>query len=80
MKTARLNFSPLEHEYCKKFGIMPDMHYERMLEQGYTSEKASAIRQKNMDGIWTDSKIKHNLERAVIKNGGFVHASTSPFT
>ncbi|MDE7324125.1 MAG: hypothetical protein K2N73_15710 [Lachnospiraceae bacterium] len=79
MKTARLNFSPLEHEYNKKFGVMPDRHFERLLEQGYTSEQASAIRQKNIDGIWIASKIKYSLEKAVTMNGGFVHAPTSPF-
>ena len=31
MNKALLKFSPLEHAYAQKFGIMPDRHYEKML-------------------------------------------------
>lgn len=31
MNKALLKFTPLEHAYAQKYGIMPDRHYEKLL-------------------------------------------------
>lgn len=44
MNKALLKFSPLEHAYNNKFGMMPDYHFEKLLSEKcvlYNKEKGS---------------------------------------
>lgn len=46
MNKALLKFSPLEHAYSQKFGIMPDRHIEKLLSdrcEKYNKNKNSCI-------------------------------------
>lgn len=76
---AVLKLVPLEIAYLNKFGIMPDYHFDRLIEQYGDSEKAGNIVNKNMYGIWTDSCIAHAIREKTKKNGGFVYADITPF-
>lgn len=42
MNKALLKFTPLEHAYAQKYGIMPDRHYEKLL-----GEKCETYSQNN---------------------------------
>lgn len=63
MKKARLCFSPIDYEYQRRHGIMPDYHYDRMLEQGYSAQDAARIRQDNIIAIWKDMCWQHGREK-----------------
>lgn len=76
MNKAVLKFTPLEYAYEKKFGIMPDMHFERLLEQTGDSEKAGYIVNRNMYSVWTEQRILHWI---IEKNNGFSPVRNSPF-
>lgn len=78
-KKAVLNFSPLERAYQKKFGMMPDYHFDRLREELGDSEKAGEIVNRNMHGIWTDALIRHKIEERDKNSGGFTYAYDSPF-
>lgn len=78
-KKARLRFMPLETAYQKKYGIMPDYHADRLREELHDPDRASAIVQKNMDGIWIDECIRHVIDERDRNNGGFTYAYDTPF-
>ena len=69
-KKAELKFSPLEIEYQKRYGMMPDYHYEDLRRQ-HGSETASKTVQANMDRIWAEQKES--------TNPAFCPAETNPF-
>lgn len=78
-KKARLRFTPLEIAYQKKYGIMPDYHADRLREELHDPDKASAMVQRNMDGIWIDGRIRHAIEERDRNNGGFTYAYDTLF-
>lgn len=50
MNKALLKFSPLEHAYSQKFGIMPDRHFEKLLGekcQLYSTERCKKCHEGN---------------------------------
>lgn len=57
MQKARINFSPLERAYNRKYGRFPDYHYIALYNK-YGGEIASQTVQKNMDEIYQEEKEK----------------------
>lgn len=50
MNKGLLKFSPLEHAYSQKFGIMPDRHFEKLLGekcQLYSTERCKKCYEGN---------------------------------
>ena len=62
MKKAKIKFTPLEHEYAKKYGLYPDRHFERLYaEQGAII--ASQIVNTNMNNLYRELKAQHEKEQ-----------------
>lgn len=61
MKKARLIFSPLDYEYQKKYGIMPDFDYLNY-RKTHTADEAGAYVQQRADSVWSEMKARHEQE------------------
>lgn len=64
MKKARnYKFSPIEHEYTKKYGKMPDRHFADLIHAGYTSEEAGRIINDNVNEAYREMKERHEKQK-----------------
>lgn len=61
MKKAKIEFTPLEYEYAKKYGLYPDRHFERLyVEKGAII--ASQTVNENMNNLYKELKAQHEKE------------------
>lgn len=58
-KKAKHHVDPIEQEYVKRHGKLPDHHYTE-LWQKYGSAIANKTVQDNIDAIWSDMKESQN--------------------
>lgn len=56
---ARLAVSPMEQEYVRRYGKLPDYDYNDFWGR-FGSVSAGKIVQERMDGIWQDMKDSQN--------------------
>lgn len=69
-KRARHHTDPIEQEYVKRHGKLPDYHYIELWKK-YGSAMADKTIQDNVDAIWSDMKESQNPT--------FKDAADSPF-
>ena len=63
MKKARHYVDPLEREYVRRHGKLPEYHYDE-LRTKYGAERAREIIQGNADAVWADMKKRYEQEKA----------------
>lgn len=69
-KKAKTFVDPMEQEYVRKYGRLPDHDFTDFYNQ-YGSVMAGKIIQERMDGIWQDMKDSYNPT--------FKHTDSNPF-
>jgi hypothetical protein len=57
---ARYKLSPIEHEYLKTFGIMPDLHYQKLKREGMPPEEIPKLIQTNIDQCYAQMRKRHD--------------------
>lgn len=62
MRKAKLYISPMDREYLKLYGKLPDYDYED-LRVKYGSKVAQEVRQKRIDIVWQNMKAQHKKEQ-----------------
>lgn len=69
-KKARLRIDPIEQEYAKKYGKLPDYHYIELWHQSGGAAANKTV-QDNMDAVWAEMKERNSPS--------FHPADNSPF-
>ena len=62
MRKAKLYISPMDREYLKLYGKLPDYDYED-LRVKYGSKVAQEVRQKRINTVWQNMKAQHKKEQ-----------------
>lgn len=61
MKKALIYLSPIDREYLKEYGKLPDYDYTDLYKQ-YGSQKANEIVQKRANAVWKKMQENHKKE------------------
>lgn len=63
-KKAALRFQPIDYEYQRMYGKMPDYDYTDRIKAGQPREEVKALVYGRMDKIWERMKEEHEKEIA----------------
>lgn len=74
MQKAKLRVDPIEREYAKRHGKLPDYHYTELWNK-YGRDVADKTVQTNMDAIWNDMRQEHDR----MTHGKFEPCPDNPF-
>ena len=61
-KRAKLYFKPIDYEYQKEYGIMPDYDHTNRLRAGGDPETVSKLIEERMAKVWAKMKAEHERE------------------
>lgn len=61
-RRAKLYFKPIDYEYQKEYGIMPDYDYTNRLKRGDDPEAVSKLIEERMSHVWEKMKAAHERE------------------
>lgn len=70
MQKAKIRIDPIEQEYAKKYGKLPDYHYTELWHQ-FGGAIAGKIVQDNMDAVWAEMKERQNPVFHAAENNPF---------
>lgn len=70
MQKAKLRVDPIEQEYVKKYGHLPDYDFIE-IRQKHGQETATNTVQERINGIWQDMKNQNSPE--------FIETTDTPF-
>lgn len=70
MQKARQRVDPIESEYVRRHGKLPDYHYTELWNQ-YGGAMADKIVQDNVNAIWADMKEQQNPTFHATENNPF---------
>lgn len=76
MQKAKQRIDPIEQEYVKRHGKLPDYHYAELWKQ-YGGAVADRIVQNNVNAIWADMKEQQNPTFKQTENNPFENKSNN---